>query len=145
MGRRRSAAVYDDQGVTVVDLGRMEIWDGADLALLRETLTELCLIEGCRSFGIDMASVKYVPSGFFGMLGDWERRGVSVRLYAPQPRVRNMLWFRQFMEAESEDCFRLLKEPKHSATPTWTVPWQEREMREMEITPIPVLRTAHCV
>ena len=35
--KRDRMSVYEREGVTVLDFGTMEIWDGADLALLRET------------------------------------------------------------------------------------------------------------
>ncbi len=56
--------------VTVMDLGVMDIWDGADLSLLRETLASLIEVEKCRHIGVEMEHVKYIPSGFFGMLFD---------------------------------------------------------------------------
>src|SRR5579872_6989877 len=56
---------------TVLNLGDMEIWDGADMALLRESLTRLIKAEKHRAIGVDMSHVKYIPSGFFGMLFDW--------------------------------------------------------------------------
>jgi anti-anti-sigma factor len=81
----------------LLQIGEMEIWDGADLALLREGLTQLIETERVRSICIDMHYVKYIPSGFFGMLFDWlEKRGVQFYLTAPQPNVQRMLWFRQF-------------------------------------------------
>ena len=91
----------------VVHLGEMEIWDGADLALLRETLT-LLMDEGDHEIvGISMSHVKYIPSGFFGMLCDWHDRGKTMYLYSPQPNVARMLWFRQFFEHVGDDCFAL--------------------------------------
>lgn len=95
------------QGVTIIDIGDMEIWDGADLSLIRDTLTHLVRKDRCRSIGIQMQSVKYIPSGFFGMLYDWFEQGISVRLYSPQPRVINMLWFRKFFIPQSDDCYLL--------------------------------------
>jgi hypothetical protein len=97
----------DDQGVTVVDIGNMEIWDGADLSLLRDTLAVLIQRERCKAIAVDMATVKFVPSGFFGMLFDWFEQGISVRLFAPQPRVMNMLWFKRFFIWEKDDRYRL--------------------------------------
>lgn len=85
-------------GVMVVSIGDMEIWDGADLSLIRDTLFALISKDGCSSIGVDMRYVQYVPSGFFGMLFDWFERGVQVRLYHPRERVRNMLWFRMFFD-----------------------------------------------
>jgi hypothetical protein len=96
-----------EHGVTVVDIGDMEIWDGADLSLLRDTLASLIQRDRCRAIGVDMRTVKFVPSGFFGMLFDWFEQGVTVRVYGPQERVQNMLWFRRFFAWEREACYRL--------------------------------------
>ena len=92
---------------TVLHLGEMEIWDGADMALLRESLTRLIRAEKQVRIGIDMTHVKYIPSGFFGMLFDWFETGVRIRLYSPQPNVRRMLWFNQFFEAGETQSFEL--------------------------------------
>tara|TARA_B100000029_G_scaffold498640_1_gene567740 strand:- start:478 stop:912 length:435 start_codon:yes stop_codon:yes gene_type:complete len=91
----------------IINLGPMEIWDGADLALLRETLAQLIDREGAPRVGVDMSHVKYVPSGFFGMLFDWCEQGASICLDDPCERVRNMIWFRQFMAPLDNDRFRL--------------------------------------
>jgi hypothetical protein len=110
--KRKRMTLHQWDGVTVLDLGEIEIWDGADLALLRETLTRLIEREKCRSLGVNLRWVKYIPSGFFGMLFDWHERGVAVRLYTPQRNVANMLWFRQFFEDAGNGCFVLLSQPK---------------------------------
>lgn len=94
-------------GSHVIQLGDMEIWDGADLALLRETLVHLFHKMRSRRFGVDMSYVKYVPSGFFGMLFDWYEKGVEIQLYAPQPQVAGMLWFRRFFQPVGNDGYRL--------------------------------------
>jgi hypothetical protein len=94
-------------GGYILNLGDMEIWDGADLALLRETMTYLFEEERCRSFGVDLTYVKYVPSGFFGMLFDWQEKGVCIRLASPLPHVRRMLWFTQFFRAISDNLYEL--------------------------------------
>ena len=94
-------------GFTVLELGSMEIWDGADMALLRESLTRLITAEKHRAIGVDMTYVKYIPSGFFGMLFDWFETGVQIRLYTPQSNVRKMLWFNQFFEAVGHDSYEL--------------------------------------
>lgn len=91
----------------VLNIGDMEIWDGADLSLIRDTLFRLVLQEGVEAIAIDMHAVQYVPSGFFGMLFDWKERGVEVRLINPRERVRLMLWFRKFFVQESESAYRL--------------------------------------
>lgn len=97
---------------TVIDIGQMEIWDGADLSLIRDTLNRLIVKERRRSIAIQMQTVKYVPSGFFGMLYDWFERGITVRLVAPQERVTQMLWFQRFFELEQADCY-VLRECQH--------------------------------
>jgi len=94
-------------GTRLMNLGDMEIWDGADLSLLRDGLNHVILTEKHRSVAVDMSCVKYVPSGFFGMLFDWFEKGVSVRLYAPQERVIQMLWFRQFFLASADEWYDL--------------------------------------
>ena len=96
-------------GAAVICLGSMEIWDGADLALLRDSLNNLTRVERHPIVGVDMQHVKYVPSGFFGMLFEASDLGVEVRLYDPQVRVRNMLWFRKFFEIDSVGIFRLCR------------------------------------
>jgi len=107
MASKKFMQVSADGSITILDLGAMEIWDGADMALLRESLTRLIIAEKHRSIGIDMAHVKYIPSGFFGMLFDWYETGVQILLYSPQPNVRRMLWFSRFFEAVSENTFQL--------------------------------------
>lgn len=102
------------RAATVIDIGDMEIWDGADLSLIRDTLTRLINKERRRSIAIQMRTVKYVPSGFFGMLYDWWEQGISVRLIAPQPRVARMLWFQRFFELEENESY-VLREDLHSA------------------------------
>ena len=94
--------------VVILSIGDMEIWDGADLSLVRDTLHRLIHDEGVHAVGVDMAQVQYVPSGFFGMLFDWYERGVEVRLYQPRGRVINMLWFRKFFQCVAKDVYRLV-------------------------------------
>lgn len=97
--------------VHLLHIGEMEIWDGADLALLREGLFKLIEKERCRSIAIDMTHVKYIPSGFFGMLIDWqEKRGVSFSLTTPQPNVQQMLWFKKFFRLNSDGFYELQTE-----------------------------------
>ncbi len=131
--KKKRLSVESINGMTMLDYGGMEIWDGADMALLRETLIELIDEEKCRSIGIDMRSVKYIPSGFFGMLHDYRMKSVMVRLFHPQVNVLNMLWFRQFFDEESEGCFALRKEPKSvpnafaEPLPTIAAPWADED------------------
>jgi anti-anti-sigma regulatory factor len=108
-------------GFTVLELGTMEIWDGADMALLRESLTRLIKAEKHLAIAIDMTYVKYIPSGFFGMLFDWFETGVRIRLYSPQPNVRKMLWFNQFFESVGLDGFDLAPRPAVAFEPDYTM------------------------
>jgi anti-anti-sigma regulatory factor len=111
MSNKKLLRVFSDDDVIVLDLGEMEIWDGADMALLRETLTRLITTDKQKSIGVDMRHVKYIPSGFFGMLYDWFETGVQIRLYSPQPNVRRMLWFNRFFKVVSGDCHELTPRP----------------------------------
>ena len=96
----------------LLQMGEMEIWDGADLALLREGLFLLIDGEGCDAIAIDMRYVKYIPSGFFGMLFDWqERANTRFALTPPQPNVQRMVWFRQFFKLNSEGLYEMQSEP----------------------------------
>jgi anti-anti-sigma regulatory factor len=125
--RKDRMKIRNENNVTILDLGPVEIWDGADLALLRDTFTRQYTGRRCRSLGIDMSSVKYVPSGFFGMLFDWHEQGVEIRLFTPQPRVANMLWFRQFFEHETNGSFLLQSEPKELLVFDEPEGWDEDE------------------
>lgn len=100
-------AISTAADLTVIDIGDMEIWDGADLSLIRDTLFRLVLQDGVDAFAIDMHAVQYVPSGFFGMLYDWMERGVDVKLVNPRARVQQMLWFRKFFAEVEPGTYRL--------------------------------------
>jgi len=110
--RKDRMTIHNWNGVTVLDLGEMDIWDGADLALLRDTLIEVIEIEKHQSVGVNLRWVKYIPSGFFGMLTDWHDKGISIYVYHPQENVARMLWFRTFFEEMEDGCYRLLSEHK---------------------------------
>ena len=116
--KKQRMQVHEWEEFSVMDLGHVEIWDGADLALLRETQSRLVEREQCRFLGVNMEFVKYIPSGFFGMLFDLNERGVAIRLYSPQPHVKNMLWFRQFFEDLGGECYALCAEPKQMLVET---------------------------
>jgi len=107
----------------LLQLGEMEIWDGADLALLREGLFRLIHDEHCEAIAIDMRYVKYIPSGFFGMLFDWQEKcGTAFVLTPPQPNVQRMLWFRQFFKLNSDGVYEMLLEPQESLVPPDAAP-----------------------
>lgn len=131
--RRQRMKLQQWDGYTVLDLGQVEIWDGADLALLRDTLTRVIVEHGCRRVGVNMQWVKYIPSGFFGMLFDWHEKGVSIRLFTPQPHVARMLWFRQFFDHLGEGRFLLRGEPKEELVPHDEIGWDfEEDWQPME-------------
>ena len=64
MGSRKDRMkIREEDGVTILDLGPVEIWDGADLALLRDTFTQRCTNRDCRSLGIDNLLAKRLIPG----------------------------------------------------------------------------------
>jgi hypothetical protein len=103
MARKKRHSIDVRDGYHVVVMGDMEIWDGADLALLRETLARLVDAQNRDRMGVDLSYVKYIPSGFFGMLYDYAEKGIGIRVYDALPHVRNMLWFREFFEQTDSD------------------------------------------
>ncbi len=107
MARKKGCTIDVREKHHVVVMGDMEIWDGADLALLRETLARLVEDERRKAIGVDLTFVKYIPSGFFGMLYDYAERGVSVRIYNAQPHIREMLWYREFFDELSRGVYQL--------------------------------------
>ena len=125
--KRQRLKIHSDGTTAVVALDHIEIWDGADLALLREVLSELIAEDGFRSIGVDLASVKYIPSGFFGMLFEWYDSGVDIQLHSPQPNVEQMLWFRMFFSPRPEGHFQLSDEAVRDHTPNQQVEYHKRE------------------
>ena len=113
--RFKRMLIENRDGVLLLQLGEMEIWDGADLALLREGLFQLINVESSESIVIDMQYVKYIPSGFFGMLFDWQDKcGTRFALTPPQANVQRMLWFRQFFKLNTDGNFEMHSEPTES-------------------------------
>lgn len=110
--RRKRLKVTQENGVTLISLGEMEIWDGADLALIRDTLIEQVQEYRRSALAVDMRTVKYIPSGFFGMLGEWKDRGVSISIKGVQENVSNMLWFQQFFVESVPGMYHLQGEPQ---------------------------------
>ncbi len=124
--RRFKRMVIDvmDDNTYLLHMGEMDIWDGADLSLLREGLAQFIERDHCRSIVVDMQHVKYIPSGFFGMLFDWhEKRDVWFGLTTPQPNVQRMLWFQQFFRRVDSGWFELNPEGRDVLnTPAGYVP-----------------------
>lgn len=104
---KRQAVVTIRDGHHVVSVGTQEIWDGSDLAIIRETLSSLSSDRGVRAIGVDLQFVKYIDGGFFGMLWDYADQGHSVRLYSPTPQVSQYLWFREFFRAIDTSTFQM--------------------------------------
>lgn len=126
MSHKKNLRLFETHGSMVLHIGEMEIWDGADMALLRETLTRVIKRDRRKSVGVDMTYVKYIPSGFFGMLFDWYDTGIRIRLLRPQPNVQRMLWFRQFFQKLDDVCHELrptarqaFTEPRFHPEPDW--------------------------
>lgn len=111
---KRGMTIERRDGIVVLGMGEIEIWDSADLALLRDTLVQLIDKRRCIAVGIDIRYVKGLPSGFFGMLCSWlESRGVNaVYLFSPQPSIREMLWFRLFFQLKGGESYVMLRNPK---------------------------------
>lgn len=132
MARKKRNSIDVRDGFHVVVMGEMEIWDGADLALLRETLARLVDTEKRPAIGVELKFVKYIPSGFFGMLYDYKDRGVNVRLYSPQAHIANMLWFQEFFEPVDGEAFNLVVKAQtghsaRSAIAAGKAPWSDNE------------------
>ena len=105
-------------GLHLLQLGEMEIWDGADLSLLREAILQLIDDAGCKAIAIEMRYVKFIPGGFFGMLYDRQEK-CSTRFYltSPQPNVQRMLWFRQFFKLNAKGLYAMQKNPAELIVP----------------------------
>ncbi len=125
--KRQRLTVRTEEDFAIVSLDDMEIWDGADLALIRETLTNLIERDEFRAIGVDLSAVKYIPSGFFGMLFEWHEQGLKVRLYYPQRNVEQMLWFRMFFNRCDEGAYRLNDAEMRDNTPNEQVAYHRRE------------------
>ncbi len=125
--KRQRLKIESDGHTAFVGLDDIEIWDGADLALLREILGELIGQDQYRVIGINLHSVKYIPSGFFGMLYEWYEDGIRILLREPQPNVEQMLWFRMFFTRESDNTYCLNDEAVRHHTPGQQVEYHKRE------------------
>ena len=135
--RRQRVKYHDWDGVHVLDVGEMEIWDGADLALIRDMLVEMIEQKNHRSVGVNLKYVKYIPSGFFGMIFDWQERNIQINLYEPQPNVANMLWFRQFFDHVGNGRHLMLTEAKFDYVPSAKSSWKNEKMPwDEQISPL---------
>ena len=121
-----------NDGVHLLHIGTMEIWDGADLSLLRDGLFRLIEKEKCRAIAIDMSYVKYIPSGFFGMLFEWYEQGLKVCLYDPQVNVAQMLWFRMFFISEDHGSYILNDHEMRGNSPSEQVAYRRREFMSQD-------------
>jgi hypothetical protein len=128
--KKQRLTVRVDADFAIVSLEDMEIWDGADLALLREALTNLIEQDGYRAVGVDLSAVKYIPSGFFGMLFEWYEQGLRIRLESPQQNVEQMLWFRMFFVRHENEVFLLTDERMRNHTPNQQVEFHRREFTQ---------------
>ena len=125
--KRQRLNVEIDGHCATVGLDQIEIWDGADLALLREVLTEMITRDSYRSIGVNLESVKYIPSGFFGMLYEWYEEGIRIILHNPQPNVEQMIWFRMFFNVQADGSFLLNDEAVRNHTPNEQVEYHRKE------------------
>jgi len=125
--KKQRLTVRAEEDFAIVALEDMEIWDGADLALIREALTKLIEHDGFRAIGVDLSSVKYIPSGFFGMMFEWYEQGLRVRLYDPQKNVEQMLWFRMFFVSDDQGTYQLNDDEMRGNSPNEQVAYHRRE------------------
>lgn len=125
--KRQRIHLSETGAAVVLDLGPIEIWDGADLALLRETVTQLVQGQGRKSLAFEMQYVKYVPSGFFGLLLDCYDLGVKIQLNAPNEQIRGMLWFQRFFAEAEHDTFILHAGPAQEVPHDQPLPWTSAE------------------
>jgi hypothetical protein len=128
--KRQRLSVRVESDIAIVALTDMEIWDGADLALLRESLTALIENDGYRAIGVDLSAVKYIPSGFFGMLFEWYEQGLTIRLYSPRPNVAQMLWFRMFFTVQDGESFQLTDEAVRDNSPNEQVEYHKQKFMD---------------
>ena len=129
--KRQRIQLNEQAGSVVLDMGPIEIWDGADLALLRETATRLVQEQSRRSLTFEMSHVKYVPSGFFGLLLDCFDQGVRIQLLNPTTHVTGLLWFQQFFAHEIDDLFLLHEGPQHEVPHDQPLPWASADDHEI--------------
>ena len=125
--KKQRLTVHTEEDFAIVSLDDMEIWDGADLALIREALANLIGQEGFRAIGVNLSAVKYIPSGFVGMLFEWYEQGIKIRLYYPQANVEQMLWFRMFFTSDNEGAFDLNDDEMRGNSPNEQVAYHRRE------------------
>lgn len=120
--------IKDDGTRATLALNDMEIWDGADLALIREVLGEMIDKKSYRVIEVNLEGVKYIPSGFFGMLYEWHEYGVQIFLSNPQPNVEHMLWFRMFFVRQGDGSYLFNDEEVRHNTPGQRVEYHKREV-----------------
>ena len=125
--KKQRLTVRTEEDFAIVSLEDMEIWDGADLALIREALTRLVEHDGFRAIGVNLSAVKYIPSGFFGMLFEWYEQGIKIRLYYPRINVEQMLWFRMFFTSDDEGAYSLNDDKVRGNSPNEQVAYHRRE------------------
>lgn len=82
--------------ITLVCLGEMEIWDGSELSLLRETLAELSQSPGGCRIAVELSYAKYLPSGLFGLLANCCEDGMEMFITTPTADMIGVRWFREF-------------------------------------------------
>ena len=93
--------------VDLLTLNDAEIWTGADLCRLRDTIHRR-IRSGQTSICLDLSHVKRLPAGFFGMPCCLQDQGIDVTLFETQSCIRDLIWFRRFFcsDAGNRHCFR---------------------------------------
>lgn len=88
------------------------LWTGSSLARLRDSVKQRQKA-GKKSVTVDMTYVRHLPSGFFGMLCEWQERGLNVRLYQPADEVQQLEWFWRFFEEHDDGTYHFRRSPIH--------------------------------
>jgi len=127
--KRQRISLHEHGHSIILDMGPIEIWDGADLALLRETVCQLVEGEQRDSLSFAMQHVKYVPSGFFGMLLDCFDKKVEILLLSPNDHVKGMLWFQRFFADRGGEVYHLHSGPNEAIPHDQPLPWTSEDDR----------------
>jgi anti-anti-sigma factor len=83
--------VYETGPLTVVGFGGAEILDQVDLVECRKEILDLLKQHESKVLAFDLSGVRYVPSGFLGLLASLKSMGIEVHLYNPSADVREVM------------------------------------------------------
>lgn len=76
--------------VTVVALNHEVLGPEVNIAACRDEMTALIAEHNCTEFVIDLADVRFMPSGTLGLVASLRQLGVNVVVLNPTPQVREV-------------------------------------------------------